>query len=245
MSHHETGVGGFKEVIFQVRGRGAFSRLKYESGVHRVQRVPVTEAQGRIHTSTATVAVCRGRQVDIQVAHEDVRIDVFRRRGRWAERQHDRFGGARHASATGLVVSCQTRSRSCRIAAGDGDPPRPALPDEQERLAAERSDAASQVGTGERSEKIRTYNFPQNRVTDHRIGKTIYNLPSVFPESWTNSSKSWPRPNRLRRLNDRRRGVSWRLHNRRSSLPPKLRRRSRQRERHPCGEGEWDSATDG
>ncbi len=184
LSQHETGTGGFKEVIFQVRGRGAYSQMKYESGVHRVQRVPVTEAQGRIHTSTATVAVLpEADEVDIQIKPEDVRIDVFRATGPGGQSVNTTDSAIRVTHLpTGMVVSCQdeksplqNRTKALAILRAR------LFQAEQERLQAERSQARrSQVGSGERSEKIRTYNFPQNRVTDHRIGKTVYNLTAVL-----------------------------------------------------------------
>jgi peptide chain release factor 1 len=184
LSHHETGIGGFKEVIFQVRGRGAYSQLKYESGVHRVQRIPVTEAQGRIHTSTATVAVLpEADDVEVEIDPNDVRIDVFRATGPGGQSVNTTDSAVRVTHLpTGLVVSCQdeksqlqNRQRAMAIL-------RARLYQlEQERIEAERSQARrSQVGTGERSEKIRTYNFPQNRVTDHRIGKTVHRLSEVL-----------------------------------------------------------------
>jgi peptide chain release factor 1 len=184
LSHHETGVGGFKEVIFQVRGRGAYSQLKYESGVHRVQRVPVTEAQGRIHTSTATVAVLpEADDVEVEIDPNDVRIDVFRATGPGGQSVNTTDSAVRVTHLpTGLVVSCQdeksqlqNRQRAMAILRAR------LYQMEQERLETERSQARrSQVGTGERSEKIRTYNYPQNRVTDHRIGKTVHRLDAVL-----------------------------------------------------------------
>jgi peptide chain release factor 1 len=184
LSHHETGVGGFKEVIFQVRGRGAYSRLKYESGVHRVQRIPVTEAQGRIHTSTATVAVLpEADEVEVNIDPNEVRIDVFRATGPGGQSVNTTDSAVRLTHLpTGLVVSCQdeksqlqNRQRAMAILRAR------LYQMEQERLEAERSQARrSQVGSGDRSEKIRTYNFPQNRVTDHRVGKTVYHLNEVL-----------------------------------------------------------------
>jgi peptide chain release factor 1 len=184
LSQHDTGVGGFKEVIFQVRGRGVYSRLKWESGVHRVQRVPDTEAQGRIHTSTATVAVLpEVDEVEVDIKPGDVRIDVFRATGPGGQSVNTTDSAIRVTHlATGMVVSCQDEKSQLQNRIKAMQILRARLYQmEQERVAAERSQARrSQVGSGERSEKIRTYNFPQNRVTDHRIGKTVYRLADVL-----------------------------------------------------------------
>lgn len=180
----ETGIGGYKEAILLIEGKGAYSALKYESGVHRVQRVPVTESSGRIHTSAATVAVLpEAEEVEIEINPEDLEIDTFRAGSAGGQHMQKNETAVRILhKPTGIVVSCQdersqlqNREKAIRML-------RTRLYDMQLRQqAAERTATRkSQVGTGDRSEKIRTYNYPQGRVTDHRIGLTIYNLQSIL-----------------------------------------------------------------
>ncbi len=184
MSASETGVGGIKEAILEVRGSGAYSHLKYESGVHRVQRVPTTESQGRVHTSTATVAVLpEAEDVEIDVNPNEMKIDVFRSSGPGGQSVNTTDSAVRLTHLpTGLVISCQdeksqlqNRLKAIRIL-------KTKLYDiEMQRQLKDMGTARrSQVGSGDRSEKIRTYNFPQSRVTDHRINKTVFRLDAVL-----------------------------------------------------------------
>jgi len=180
LSSHPTGIGGFKEIIFLVTGRGAYSRLKFEAGVHRVQRIPQTEAGGRIHTSAATVAVLpEAREVDVEIDPDDLRIDVFRSSGPGGQSVNTTDSAVRITHIpTGMTVSCQdeksqhkNRAKALKILRSRLLEARRA-----EQREAEARQRGEQVGRGDRSEKVRTYNFPQNRVTDHRVGYTRHNL---------------------------------------------------------------------
>jgi peptide chain release factor 1 len=181
---HPTGVGGLKEVIALIQGRGAWSRLKFERGVHRVQRVPATESSGRIHTSTVTVAVLpEAEDVDVKVEEKDIQVDVYRASGPGGQGVNTTDSAVRLTHLpTGLVVTCQdersqikNRAKALRVLKA-----RLLERAQDEQAAAIAADRRSQVGTGERSERIRTYNFPQGRVTDHRVNLTLHRLPAVL-----------------------------------------------------------------
>jgi peptide chain release factor 1 len=184
LSTSESGSGGFKEVIAEVAGDGAYSRLKFESGVHRVQRVPVTEASGRIHTSTATVAVLpEAEEVEVEIAEGDLRIETYRSSGPGGQSVNTTDSAVRITHLpTGLVVAIQDEKSQHKNRAKALSVLRARLLEAQRaQQAEERGEARrAQVGTGERSEKIRTYNFPDDRVTDHRIGLTVHNLPGLL-----------------------------------------------------------------
>lgn len=184
MSQSETGIGGFKEIIFLVKGKGAYSKLKYESGVHRVQRVPATEASGRIHTSTITVAVlAEVEDVDIQIPDSDIRIDVFKSAGAGGQNVQKNSTAVRITHLpSGIVIACQDERSQLQNKLRAMTILRARLFDlEAERRQRELEvTRRSQVGTGERSEKIRTYNFPQSRVTDHRINHSSFNITGVL-----------------------------------------------------------------
>jgi peptide chain release factor 1 len=184
LNRHYTGVGGFKEIIALIEGKGVYSRLKFESGVHRVQRVPVTESQGRIHTSTVTVAILpEAEEVDVQIDPNDLRVDIFRSSGPGGQSVNTTDSAVRITHLpTGLVVSCQDEKSQHKNKAKALKILRARLMDKaQQAKQVEISEKRrNQVGTGERSERIRTYNFPQGRVTDHRIGLTLYRLESIL-----------------------------------------------------------------
>ena len=184
MSDHPTGMGGYKEIIALIEGKGVYSKLKYESGVHRVQRVPTTESQGRLHTSAVTVAVLpEAEEVDVVIDPEELRVDVFRSSGPGGQSVNTTDSAVRITHLpTGLVVSCQDEKSQHKNKAKALKVMRARLLDlkvkeQQDKISEDRK---SQVGSGDRSERIRTYNFPQNRLTDHRIGLTLYQLDTIM-----------------------------------------------------------------
>ena len=184
ISLNESGIGGFKEIIFEIKGRGAFSRLKYESGVHRVQRVPTTESSGRIHTSTATVAVLpKAEEVDISGNLDDLKIDIFHRGGAGGQNVNKVATAVRITHLpTGMVVTCQDERSQLQNKIRAMSVLRTRLLDIERRQQEEKiiRERRSQVGTGDRAEKIRTYNFPQDRVSDHRVNLNLHNLPRLL-----------------------------------------------------------------
>jgi len=204
MDVHPTGIGGFKEAILLVQGRGAWSRLKFERGVHRVQRVPATESSGRIHTSTVTVAVLpEAEDVDVKVEDRDVQVDVYRSSGPGGQGVNTTDSAVRLTHLpTGLVVTCQdersqikNRAKAMRVLKA-----RLLERAQSEQAAAIAADRRSQVGTGERSERIRTYNFPQGRVSDHRINLTLHRLPAVLEgdlDGLIDALRDWEQSQRL------------------------------------------------
>ena len=184
INSNESGIGGFKEIIFEIKGKGAFSRFKYEMGTHRVQRVPVTESSGRLHTSTATVAVLpKAEEVDISINPDDLRIDIFHSGGAGGQNVNKVATAVRITHLpTGIVTICQDERSQLRNRTKAMSVLRSRLLDAERRKQEEKvtEQRRAQVGTGDRAEKVRTYNFPQDRITDHRIDLTLHNLPRIL-----------------------------------------------------------------
>ena len=184
LSANESELGGYKEIVFMIQGRAAYSRLKYESGVHRVQRIPVTESGGRIHTSTVTVAVLpEAEDVDVQIDMNDVRVDVFRASGHGGQSVNTTDSAVRVTHVpTGIVISCQDEKSQLKNKDKAMKILRAKVFDleQAKQHAMQSAERRSQVGTGNRNERIRTYNYPQSRVTDHRVGLTLHRLEAVL-----------------------------------------------------------------
>src|SRR5690554_1008123 len=204
MSANYTDIGGVKELIFVIEGNGAYSRLKYESGVHRVQRIPTTESGGRIHTSTATVAVLpEAEDVDIEINQNDLRIDVFRSSGHGGQSVNTTDSAVRITHLpTGMVVTCQDEKSQLKNKEKAFKVLKARLLDmaRQEQEEEYAQNRKSQVGTGDRSERIRTYNYPQGRVTDHRIGLTIHQLEDFLDGNLTEMLESLMQAEQAERL---------------------------------------------
>jgi peptide chain release factor 1 len=200
--------GGFKEVIFEVKGKGAYGHLKYERGVHRVQRVPVTEASGRVHTSTATVAVLpEVEDIDVQINQEDLRIDIFRSGGAGGQNVNKLSTAVRITHIpTGIVAVCQDERSQLRNKLKAMAVLRSRLYDIQQRKQQDEvtEERRSQIGSGERSEKIRTYNFPQDRLTDHRINLSLHGLPKILDGDLDKLIDTLATEDQARRLQDAR-----------------------------------------
>ncbi|MBM3705636.1 MAG: peptide chain release factor 1 [Actinobacteria bacterium] len=208
LSSSPQGIGGFKEIIFEVNGKSVYSEMKYESGVHRVQRVPVTESSGRIHTSTATVAVLpEAEDLDIKIEHKDLKIDVFRSTGPGGQSVNTTDSAVRITHLpTGIVISCQdeksqlqNKEKALKILRA-----RLLEIEQQKQLDEQTRNRRMQIGTGDRSERIRTYNYPQGRVTDHRINLTLYRLDEVLEgdvEELIDSLRTADEEKKLEKLN--------------------------------------------